>query len=120
MGQRRGCTQARVWSAWVVATTISLFVYGGRSVAQEPPNPQEMRNGVDYTFERTFATRKVDDEYDRGQLSLVVYIWRPLVHSRHQVVLFSHGSLGGLAYDPREPMTYVPYPLLEFLLREGY
>lgn len=71
----------------VLTLIIGLFVNCDQSVAQEPPDPQEMHNGVDYTFERTFATRNVDDAYDRGQLSLVVYIWRPVVRARHEVVL---------------------------------
>ena len=120
MGQLRGRTPMRFLSALVVAASVGFVAYAGRSIGQEPPDPQEMRNGVNYTFERTLATRKVDDAYDRGQLSLVVYIWRPIMHSRHEVVLYSHGSLGGLTYDPREPMSPLPIPLLEFLLRDGY
>lgn len=118
---RRLARRTKAWllSALFFAASVGLLVCGGRSAAQAPPDPQEMRNGVDYTFERTFATRNVDDAYDRGHLSLVVYIWRP-IRSRHEVVLFSHGSLGGLTYDPREPLIFVPTALLEFLLREGY
>ena len=76
MGRLRERTPVRFLSALVVAVSVGFVVFSGRSVGQEPPDPQEMRNGVNYTFERKLATRKVDDAYDRGQLSLVVYIWR--------------------------------------------
>jgi pimeloyl-ACP methyl ester carboxylesterase len=40
--------------------------------------------------------------------------------NRHEVALFSHGSLGGISIDPHEPLPYIPPELIEFLVRRGY
>lgn len=88
--------------------------------AQATPDPTDFRNFTEYTFERTFATRTVHDAFDNGKIKLAVYIWRPVKNPRHQVILFSHGSLGGLTYDPHEPFPYIPFELLEYYVTSGY
>jgi hypothetical protein len=35
-------------------------------------------------------------------------------------VLFSHGSLGGIAAAPHEPGLYMPPELIEYFVRRGY
>jgi pimeloyl-ACP methyl ester carboxylesterase len=110
----------------LAATCLSWSVAWGvvglntRAAAQSPPDPSAFRNGVAYTFEREIATRDVNDAYDHGTISLVANVWRPLSQNHHEIVLFSHGSFGGMADDPREPLEYIPSELLEFLVRRGY
>jgi len=99
------------------ATMLGL---GGGAVGQARRDPGAFDNGVAYTFERKFATRTVNDAYDHGSISLATYIWRPLAQNRHEVVLLSHGSLGGIALDPHEPIPFVAPQLIEFLVRRGY
>lgn len=104
----------------LASLAISLALGAPRVQAQAAPNPDAFRNGVQYTFERTFATRRVHDEFDRGRISLATYIWRPMANARHQVVLFSHGSLGGMTIDPHEPVLYIPADLLKYFVKHGY
>ena len=101
----------------LVASTAGL---SQRVTAQSPRDPQAFDNGVGYTFERKFATRRVNDAHDHALISLAVYIWRPLANNRHEVVLFSHGSLGGIAAAPHEPGLYMPPELIEYFVRRGY
>jgi|GEM_PF-2459873 len=88
--------------------------------AQARRDPNAFYNGVAYTFERKFASVEVNDAHDHGQISIAVNIWRPIENNRHEVVLFSHGSLGGMSADPHEPINYIPAELVEFLVRRGY
>ena len=76
-------------------------------------------NGVDYQFERRVAVREVNDEHDRGRVELVTYVYRPLRNDRRTIVLFSHGSIGGLSSHPREPFV-LSCALKEFFLTRGY
>ena len=76
--------------------------------------------GRDYTFERMNATRVVNDAEDKGTIRLVVYVYRPVKNDRHKVVLFSHGSTGGLARSPKEAMDAPPIPVINFFVSRGY
>jgi dienelactone hydrolase len=97
------------------------FLDTGALRAQASRDPNAFRYGVGYDFERKFATRHVVDAYDQGDIRLATYIWRPIGANRHEVVLFNHGSLGGLTNHPAEPVGgYVPDELLEYLVRRGY
>ena len=97
-----------------------LVFLGSSAFAQSPPDPNAFRNGVAYTFERKFATRKVHDAFDKGRISLATYIFRPTKESSHRVVLFVHGSLGGLTVAPHEPTLFMPAALTQYFVRRGY
>ena len=76
--------------------------------------------GRDYTFERMRATRVVNDAEDKGTIRLVAYVYRPVKNDRHKVVLFSHGSTGGLSRSPKEAMDAPPVPVINFFVSRGY
>jgi dienelactone hydrolase len=76
--------------------------------------------GRDYTFERMEATRVVDDKEDKGTIRLVAYVYRPVKNDRHEVVLFSHGSTGGLVRSPKEAMDAPPPAVISFFVSRGY
>src|SRR4026208_2421464 len=78
--------------------------------------------GRDYTFERMVATRKVHDAEDKGTIRLVTYVYRPLKNDRHEVVLFSHGSTGGMATAPTEPggSNAPPRTVVQFFVSRCY
>ena len=76
--------------------------------------------GRDYTFERMTATRVVNDAEDKGTIRLVAYVYRPLKNDRRKVVLFSHGSTGGLVRSPKEAMDAPPVPVINFFVSRGY
>ena len=75
---------------------ILLTVFAGISVSAQAGN-SGFAWGRDYTFERMTATRLVNDAEDKGEIRLVAYVYRPVKNDRHKVVLFSHGSTGGLS-----------------------
>jgi len=96
-------------------------------VALAVPAPGQAINpefvfGRDYTFERMVATRKVRDAEDKGTIRLVTYVYRPQRNDRHEVVLFSHGSTGGLATSPEEPggSNAPPRAVVQFFVSRGY
>ena len=95
----------------ILLLALGLAGLQTQELAQAAPDPSAFRNGVAYTFERESATRTVDDAYDRGVITLVVNVWWPIIVNRHQVVMFSHESFGGMIYDPREPTEYIPSEL---------
>jgi len=97
-----------------------LLLVTSAAIAQSPPDPAAFRNGTTYTFERKFATRKVHDAHDQRRISLATYIFRPINSPRNEVVLFTHGSLGGLTVDPHEPIVWMPPALLQYFVRKGY
>ena len=102
---------------------IVLFVIVGATCASgQAINRGEFVYGRDYTFERMVATRKVHDAEDKGSIHLVTYIYRPLKNDRHEVVLFSHGSTGGLASSPKEPggVNAPPRTVVQFFVSRGY
>jgi len=76
--------------------------------------------GRDYTFERMEAKRVVKDKEDNGTIRLVAYVYRPLKNDRHEVVLFSHGSTGGLGRSPKESLDAPPIPVVNFFVSRGY
>ena len=76
--------------------------------------------GRDYTFERMTATRVVNDAEDKGTIRLVAYVYKPLKNDRRKVVLFSHGSTGGLSRSPKEALDAPPVPVVNFFVSRGY
>src|SRR6185436_15210098 len=76
----------------------------------------------DYTFERLEARREVHDSADKGTVRLAVYVWKPIKNDRHEVVLYSHGSTGGLGIGPREPGNNEtpPRALMQYFVQRGY
>ena len=82
-------------------------------------NP-EIIFGRDYTFERMEAKRKVHDAEDHGTIRLVAYVYRPLKNDRKEVVLFSHGSTGGLIRSPKEALDGPPRSVITFFVSRGY
>jgi pimeloyl-ACP methyl ester carboxylesterase len=76
--------------------------------------------GRDYTFERMTATRVVNDAEDKGTIRLVAYVYRPVKNDRHKVIIFSHGSTGGLARSPKEAMDAPPPQVINYFVSRGY
>lgn len=80
-----------------ILVQVVIFVIASTTCALGQAINPEFVFGRDYTFERMVATRNVHDAEDKGTIRLVTYVYRPLKNDRHEVVLFSHGSTGGLA-----------------------
>jgi hypothetical protein len=75
--------------------------------------------GVDYTFERTSVTLDVNDEHDQGAVNLITYIYRPVGAHSGEVIVSTHGSLGGQALAPGEP--FLPSrPFIAFAVQRGH
>ena len=102
----------------IVIAALLLMVSAAR-VPGQAINP-EVVHGRDYTFERMEATRVVHDAEDDGTIRLVTDVYRPLKNDRHEVVLFSHGSTGGLARSPKERADAPPIPIINFFVSRGY
>lgn len=101
-------------------TFVVLSIAAATPAAGQAINPP-FAFGRDYSFERRVATREVDDAEDKGTIRLVTYVYRPVKNDRHEVVLFSHGSTGGLARAPTEPVLNAPTPsVVQFFLSRGY
>src|SRR3954471_25042341 len=75
--------------------------------------------GRDYTFERVHVAREVGDQYDHGSIQLSVWVFKPRRNDRHQVVLYSHGSIGGQVVAPQQPWE-PEAPLIEYFVSRGY
>src|ERR671927_244023 len=105
-----------------ILITFVLFVIASTTCASGQAINPEFVYGRDYTFERMVATRKVHDAEDKGMIRLVTYVYRPLKNDRHEVVLFSHGSTGGLATSPKEPggSNAPPRTVVQFFVSRGY
>ena len=88
--------------------------------AQAPPLPDSFRLGANYRFEVEHASRVVDDAHDRGVIDLVVHVWKPLKVDPERIVVFSHGSLGGLSAHPREVIELIPRPLIKYFVERDY
>lgn len=95
------------------------LLHGGFAHAQAVA--PDFAHGVHYTFERMVATRTVQDEFDRGRIDIVSYVYRPLELDRREVVFFSHGSTGGWAISPKEPDGAAPPgAVIQFFTQRGY
>ena len=100
---------------------VVVFVIASTTCALGQAINPEFVHGVDYKFESMVATRKVHDAEDKGTIRLVTYVYRPLKNDRHEVVLFSHGSTGGMATSPKEPGTNAPpRTVVQFFVSRGY
>ena len=73
-----------------------------------------------WTFERMEAKRKVRDAEDIGTIRLVAYVYRPLKNDCREVILFSHGSTGGMIRSPKEPGDAPPPSIIRFFVSRGY
>jgi len=91
---------------------ILLFPFG--SDAQSPD--VKFAHGADYTFERMQAVRTTDDE---GQITLIAYVYRPVKTVGREVVIFNHGSTGGWATSPKEPVA-LTRSYIEYFIRRGF
>jgi pimeloyl-ACP methyl ester carboxylesterase len=96
----------------VLATTATFYAQ-----RQSPP---PFRYGTSYTFERVSATRVVNDEFDRGPLTLAVNVYRPVTNDRRRVVLWSHGSTGGWEEHPGELTEFPRRSMIEFFISRGF
>jgi pimeloyl-ACP methyl ester carboxylesterase len=92
----------------------------GSAARSQGPNPQPPVYGVHYSFEKMTAVRHIRDRHDNGIVRLVSYVFRPLQNDRHEVVVDLHGSLGGVAVAPGEPVLPLSRPKLNLLLQRGY
>lgn len=98
---------------------VLLAVAGAARASAQALDP-EFVHGRDYIFERMEARRAVHDAEDKGTIRLVAYVYRPLKRSRHEVVLFSHGSTGGMIRSPKEPGDVPPPSVIRFFVSRGY
>jgi pimeloyl-ACP methyl ester carboxylesterase len=105
-----------------ILVKVVLFVIASTTCALGQAINPEFVFGRDYTFERMVATRNVHDAENRGTIRLVTYVYRPVKNDRHEVVLFSHGSTGGLSSSPREPggSNAPPRTVVQFFVSRGY
>ena len=103
----------------MLIVTILLILLTGLNVSAQAVD-SGFAWGRDYTFERMTATRVVNDAEDKGTIRLVAYVYRPVKNDRHKVVLFSHGSTGGLSRSSKEPLDGPPFPLINFFVSRGY
>ena len=99
---------------------VVLVVIAGAAPALGQALNPEFVHGREYTFERMEAKRAVRDAEDTGTIRLVTYVYRPLKNDRREVVLFSHGSTGGLARSPKEPLEAPPAAVIRFFVSRGY
>lgn len=97
-----------------------VFAFAAVVIASGQALNPEFIYGRDYTFERMEAKRKVRDAGDNGIIRLVAYVYRPLKNDRREVVLFSHGSTGGLIRSPKEPDAEPPPSVVRFFVSNGY
>ena len=98
---------------------LAAILWSSPALSQGP-NPQPPIYGVHYSFEKMTAVRQVQDQHDKGSIRLVSYVFRPLQNDRREVVVDLHGSLGGLAAAPGEPVLPLNRPKLNLLLQRGY
>lgn len=103
-----------------VFIAVLLFIVASVTLVSGQAINAEFVHGRDYTFERLEAARAVNDAEDKGTIRLVTYVYRPLKNDRHEVVLFSHGSTGGLARSPKEALDAPPAPVIRFFVSRGY
>lgn len=103
-----------LWSALLVV----LLCSGANAARGQAPASAFPVNGVDYRFKRMVTKRLVADEADPGRIKLVSYVYEPLRNSRGDVVIVLHGSTGGMASDPNEPLSIRGFPI-DFLLGRG-
>jgi pimeloyl-ACP methyl ester carboxylesterase len=105
-----------------VLTNLALLVSVVPAAASAQAVDPTFVYGRDYTFEKVVATREVDDAEDKGTIQLMTYVYRPLRNDRREVVLFSHGSTGGLSRSPKEPAgaNALPAPVVQFFVSRGY
>ena len=106
--------QAKGWKQCLIAVA-NLVLFPVATYGQAPQ--AEFAYGIDYAFERMRVVRKTADE---GAITLVAYVYRPLKQDRHRVVLFNHGSTGGWAISPKEPLYAPPRSIIKFFTRHGY
>jgi dienelactone hydrolase len=102
-------------TAWLASVFLIASVN-----AQTPPWAPAFRYGNDYTFERMSASRDVNDEFDRGQLTLVANVYRPVKDDRRRVVLYSHDSTGGWSVSPKETNGAPPPSIVQFFISRGF
>lgn len=99
---------------------VAVIIFlGSVSVCPQAMDPG-FAFGRDYTFERMVATRRVNDADDKGTIELVSYVYRPVKADSAKLVLFSHGSTGGLARSAREPLDGPPFALIRYFVSRGY
>lgn len=99
---------------------VAVFVFAVPVLTSAQALNPEIIFGRDYTFERMEAKRKVHDAEDHGTIRLVAYVYRPLKNDRKEVVLFSHGSTGGLVRSPKEALDGPPRSVITFFVSRGY
>jgi pimeloyl-ACP methyl ester carboxylesterase len=101
-----------------VLAIVSACLLAHDTLAQTPA-PQSPVNGVDYRFKRMVTKRYVDDGVDQGWIKLVSYVYEPLHGGRGDVAIVLHGSTGGMATSPNEPLNVRGFPI-DFLLARGF
>jgi pimeloyl-ACP methyl ester carboxylesterase len=98
---------------------LAAIVGSGAETAQgQVPAAEAPVNGVDYRFKRMVTRRLINDEADSGRIKLVSYVYEPLHDNRGDVVIVLHGSTGGMASSPNEPLNVRGFPI-DFLLGRG-
>ena len=114
-----GPIRTRLLTRWLLAVAAVAAVAPLAVASAAAAKPASFRFGVDFTFERMYATRSVADDADVGEITLVAFVYRPVKNDRHEVVLLSHGSLGGWNLQPQESIRPTP-TLLQLFIEHGY
>lgn len=101
-----------------IVLIVAFACLGVGQAHPQAPEPQAPVNGVDYRFKRMVTKRYVDDGVDQGWIKLVSYVYEPLHGGRGDVAIVLHGSTGGMATSPKEPLNLRGFPI-DFLLARG-
>lgn len=96
----------------------ALMCLGAGLAQGQVPSAATPVNGVDYRFKRMVTRRSINDVADQGRIKLVSYVYEPLRDNRGDVVIVLHGSTGGMASSPNEPLSVRGFPI-DFLLARG-
>jgi pimeloyl-ACP methyl ester carboxylesterase len=107
----------RFAAPWPILLAV-IFASSADTAQCQVPAAEAPVNGVDYRFKRMVTRRLVNDEADSGRIKLVSYVYEPLHDNRGDVIIVLHGSTGGMASSPNEPLNVRGFPI-DFLLGRG-
>ena len=109
--------KTRFAAIWPILLAVAFCCRTDAALGQVP-SAEFPVNGVDYRFKRMVTRRPVNDAADSGRIKLVSYVYEPLHDNRGDVVIVLHGSTGGMASSPNEPLNVRGFPI-DFLLGRG-
>ena len=109
--------KTRFAAIWPILLAVAFCCRTDAALGQVP-SAEFPVNGVDYRFKRMVTRRPVNDAADSGRIKLVSYVYEPLHDNQGDVVIVLHGSTGGMASSPNEPLNVRGFPI-DFLLGRG-